>query len=136
MAMLKTRKRGTAVVEAVIVLPLLLLLTLGMIEYGWLFMRMHQIQNVARQAARYAVTPDATTAAAQGVISTTMSNLGISASAYSYTFTPANVASLTPGQTLTVQIQATSNNLGIAGSSIIPMPTNVYASITMSKEGP
>ena len=52
------RRDGLAVVEMAIVLPLLILLTFGMIEYGWLFLRSQEISNAARQGARIGVWPD------------------------------------------------------------------------------
>src|SRR5205085_10889952 len=45
-------RRGALLVEAAIVFPLLLLLTFGLLEYGWPFMKIGQLENAARQAAR------------------------------------------------------------------------------------
>ena len=44
-------------VEAAIVFPILLMLTLGAIEYGWLFLNAQQVTNAARQGARIAILP-------------------------------------------------------------------------------
>ena len=51
------RFRGLATVETAIVLPLLLLITFGLLEYGWLFLKMHEITNAARHGARLAIRP-------------------------------------------------------------------------------
>ena len=45
---------GAAVVEMAMVLPLLLLLVLGMIEFGFLFARFNEVRHGVREGARYA----------------------------------------------------------------------------------
>lgn len=45
-------QRGAAVVEMALVTPLLVLLLLGTIEFGWLFMQNLDIKHGAREAAR------------------------------------------------------------------------------------
>ena len=57
---LKKNRRGAAAVEMAIVLPLLLMLTLGAIRYGWLFLKAQQITNAARYGARIAILPNST----------------------------------------------------------------------------
>src|SRR5205814_10356923 len=53
-------RSGAALVELAIALPILLLLTLGSIEYGWVFLRVSPINQAARQGVRVDVRPDAT----------------------------------------------------------------------------
>ncbi|MGB6917109.1 MAG: TadE/TadG family type IV pilus assembly protein, partial [Phycisphaerae bacterium] len=88
MACLKMResRRGTATLETALVLPLLLLLTFALIEYGWLFLRAQEITNGARQGARIAVRPDATNADVQASITAAMETAGIAG--YLVTFSP------------------------------------------------
>lgn len=49
------RARGAAIVEFAVVLPLLLALLFGIIEYGWIFMLRQTMQNAAREGARQLV---------------------------------------------------------------------------------
>ena len=49
-------RRGQTLVEFALTLPLLLLLLLGIIEFGRIFQAWVTLQNAARTAARYAVT--------------------------------------------------------------------------------
>ena len=42
-------RRGTMVVEAALILPLLLILTFGGIKYGWLFIKWQQLQLIFLQ---------------------------------------------------------------------------------------
>jgi len=53
-------RRGAAVVEMAIVSPLLLMLMLGMIEFGYVFMVAQSLTNATREACRTATLPGAT----------------------------------------------------------------------------
>ena len=54
------RPRGSAVLDAALVFPILLSLTFGTIEYGYYFYVKHSLQGAAREGARAAITPSAT----------------------------------------------------------------------------
>lgn len=47
------KENGQALVEFAIVLPLLLLLICGIIDFGWLFYNQLSLENCAREAVRY-----------------------------------------------------------------------------------
>jgi Flp pilus assembly protein TadG len=128
--------RGTALVEMAIVLLLLMLLTLGAIEYGWMFLKQEQLTNAARQASRLASTPDATTAQVTSQITTAMSSYGMGSTGYTTTLTPTNIGTATRGQTVTVKISVAYNKVGITNFSLLPMPTTLSATLSMEKEGP
>jgi len=49
------RARGAAVVEFAVVLPLLLTILFGIIEYGWVFMVRQTLQTAAREGCRIAI---------------------------------------------------------------------------------
>jgi hypothetical protein len=49
------RARGAAVVEFAVVLPLLLTILFGIIEYGWVFMVRQTLQTSAREGCRIAI---------------------------------------------------------------------------------
>lgn len=51
---LKTEK-GQAMVEFALVLPVLLVLLCGIIDFGWLYYNQITLNNAAREGARYAV---------------------------------------------------------------------------------
>lgn len=56
------RERGAAVVEMAFVAPFLIILLLGIVEFGWKFGEFNEVRHAAREAARYAAvsTPDLT----------------------------------------------------------------------------
>ena len=52
---LHRREHGQALVEFALVLPILLLLLCGIIDFGWLYYNQITLNNAAREGARYAV---------------------------------------------------------------------------------
>jgi len=58
-------ERGQAIVELALTLPLLLLVLLGIFDFGLMFQRFEVVANAAREAARVAVLPDSTVGQAQ-----------------------------------------------------------------------
>lgn len=130
------RYRGTAVVEAALVFPLLLLLTMGAIEYGWLFLKAQHTTNAARQGARLAIRPDVTTGEVLTLINRLMAEGGLAGSGYVVNLTPADVASLSAGDPLEVEIRVPSAGVVIIDASFLPVPEWLRATVTMTKEGP
>ena len=53
-------RRGNAVLETALVLPILLALSFGLVEFGYFFYVKHNMQGAAREGARVAITPSAT----------------------------------------------------------------------------
>ena len=58
-------ERGQAIVELALTLPLLLLVVLGVFDFGLMFQRFEIVTNAAREGARLGVLPDYTTPQAQ-----------------------------------------------------------------------
>src|SRR5215831_20227506 len=50
-------QRGAELIEFALVLPILLLLVLGIVDFGFLFQRLEVVTNAAREGARIAVLP-------------------------------------------------------------------------------
>ncbi len=121
------------------VFPLLLLVTLGAIRYGWLFLKAEYITNAARMGARTAVLPDATVEGVEARISALMTAGGMGASAYDVTITPEDISSLEVGDSLTVRITVPCADVDIMHvnmfTSLEPADWNLGAEITMAKEG-
>ena len=62
----KLRSEGGAeLIEFALVLPLLLLIVLGIVDFGFLFQRCEVVTNAAREGARMAVLPGYATADVQ-----------------------------------------------------------------------
>ena len=133
--MVKARKRkncrGAATVEAAIVLFVLFLLTFGIIEYGWLFLKLHQITNAARSGVRVAVRYGSM----EKEVTDTISNLMTAAKMagkYDVIYTPAAQT----GDPVTVDVNVPCESVAIMKVPFLPLPPHLSASVTMAKEGP
>ena len=126
------RRRGLALVEAAIVAPLLLLLLLGLLEYGWIFIRAQQINSAARHGARIGALAGSTDADVLSAITGWMNKAGISN--YTVSPDPLGVESYVSGDTITVTVAA--SDVRIIGVPFLPAPDTLQASVSMAKEGP
>ncbi|PYR05856.1 MAG: pilus assembly protein TadE, partial [Acidobacteria bacterium] len=67
-------ERGQALLEAAMTLPLLLLVSVSIFEFGRAYQTWQVLTNAAREGARVAVLPNATIADAQARVSAYMSS--------------------------------------------------------------
>jgi Flp pilus assembly protein TadG len=87
MASLTTRVRrgaddqGAELIELAIVLPILLLIIAGIMDFGFLFQRYEVVTNAAREGARVAVLPGYTTADVQARVQSYLTAAGLTATA-------------------------------------------------------
>jgi Flp pilus assembly protein TadG len=77
MTILRERERGAAAAEFVLVLPVLLTLVLGTIDYGWYFSVREVATNAAREGARTAALLGNTTANGVARANTYLANAGM-----------------------------------------------------------
>ncbi|MCI0499667.1 MAG: pilus assembly protein [Planctomycetales bacterium] len=131
----KSNRRGTTTVELAIILPVLVVLTFGALKYGLLFLRAQQVTNVARQACRLAIRPYATNAMVENEIDRLMTAIGLDDTGYSVVM-PA-VDSLVTAEELTLEITVPTEKIDKLTLPIwLPLPDNIIAEVSMSKEGP
>ena len=127
-------RRGLVAVEMALLLPLLLVLLFGMLEYGSLFWRAQQIGSAARQGARVGALPSGTSASVTSAVDTLMNSYGLGGSGYTVTLTPANPASLASGESFTVSISVPYTAIQLTKFPV-PTPTDLVRSTTMAREG-
>ena len=132
---LTRKRRGTALVEMAVLLPILLLVLFGMVEYGGLFWRAEQLEATARTAVRAGAVSGGTTAAVNSTISTIMTNNGLASSGYSVTLNPTDPSTLAVGASFTVTISVPYANVSLTSCALIPTPATLTRSCTMAKEG-
>lgn len=134
------RYRGTAVVEMAIVLLLLLMLTLGGIRYGWLFLQDQKITNAARHGARMAILPGKTTDEVQQQIIDMLNDVGVTITADNIDFEPDDISSVGAGETIMVSVKVDVDSIDIMPVPLLteldPPNFAIGASVTMAKEGP
>jgi Flp pilus assembly protein TadG len=73
---------GAELIEFALALPLLLLVVLGIIDFGFLFQKYEVITNAAREGARIAVLPNYTTANAKTRVGTYLTAAGLTDPAF------------------------------------------------------
>jgi Flp pilus assembly protein TadG len=98
------REEGAAAIEFALLLPLLMLILFGIIEFGLVFYSQEVITNASREGARYGIvigSPRPTTGQIQGVVNTYLTNAGLTAGGATVTVTGAQGAS---GSDLTVAV--------------------------------
>ncbi|MCH8969549.1 MAG: pilus assembly protein [Planctomycetes bacterium] len=126
-------RRGTAAVEAALMLPMVMFMTLALVTYGWIFIKSAQITNAARQGARVAARADAEDADLQSIIDTLMANAGISA----YTVDPLDVQESPAGtiMTVTITVPYAGTDVELISMPFMPVPQNLQSVASMLKEG-
>jgi len=132
------RRRGTVLVETALILPLLLLLTFGLLEYGWMFLKIQQLNSAAREGVRVGVRADGTNAMVNAAVDAAMTLAGMSGSGYTVEITP-SAEDAVAGTTLKVSVTVpynTDDGLKLIGFPGVPLPDNLYGEYYMMKEGP
>lgn len=132
------RRRAAAAVEfALIALPLFLLI-IGLLDYGWMFLKVQHVTQAARNGARAAIVPDATPDHVRAVVAARMTEANIDPDAYNVQITPANIVNIPPGTPITVRITVNTETaeMNLTGSGLIPKPDQIHTAASMAKEGP
>ncbi len=126
-----SRARGAAVVEFAVVLPLLLTILFGIIEYGWVFMVRQTLQTSAREGCRIAIlqTSEEPYTAALSRIAEVMAPTGLTT--YTVTMTHATVAD--PVETVNVTIPYT--DVSLMGNFFGSHAYDLGGACSMRKEG-
>ncbi len=94
--------RGSTVVELAVVIPILLTLVFGIIEFGWVMMVEHTVGSAAREGCRMAALVGTGDSDINAKIDGFMSGVGIPKANYTVTITHATTAD--PTETVTVKV--------------------------------
>ncbi len=148
-------RRGTALVETSVVLPIFFLMLFAFIEFGHCFMTIRAMNSAARRAARLGVGDGATTAqvitAAKDILGSAVNanhadikvwvkdgssfdNVNVDPSAITYDDLPdVNVEDLDPRSLYLVRVQVPYSKIGILGPRWVKT-LNLYGQSVMRKE--
>ncbi len=131
------RRWGGAVLEAALVLPVILSLAFGTVEFGYFFYVKHTLQGAAREGARASIVSGATQSDVTTAVANYMTASGLSSSGYTVTTTPSNIASAAVGTSVQVQVQCTWGTVGKGFSplGLIGIAKTVAGATVMRKEG-
>ena len=121
--------RGAAAVELAVVLPLLLTLVFGIIEFGWVFMVRETLTNSSREGARVAVLQGSTEQDIRDRVAASMNPTGLS----TYTVQISRSSPGNPSETVKVLIPYA--DVSLLGGYFGPTDFNLGATTVMRKEG-
>lgn len=121
--------RGAAAVELAVVLPLLLTLVFGIIEFGWVFMVRETLTNSSREGARVAVLQGSTEQDIRDQVAASMNPTGLS----TYTVQLTRSSPGNPNETVRVLIPFA--DVSLLGGYFGPTNFNLGATTVMRKEG-
>lgn len=114
------RRRGASVLETCLALPVLISLSMGLVDYGSYFYLKNTIQGAACAGVRAAIPSTATNASVTGttgLVTTMMNSAGISSSKYSVTLSPSDISTAAAGSQVSVTITA---NWSTVGTHLLP----------------
>jgi len=125
------RARAAAVVEFAVILPLLLTILFGIIEYGWVFMVRQTLQTAAREGCRVAILQTSTEpyALVLSRVAEVMAPTGLSS--YEVTMTHASVGD--PVEVVDVTVPYT--DVSLMGGFFGTHTYDLGGSCSMRKEG-
>ena len=98
--------------ELMLVLPIMLMLSFGVVDYGYYFYLKSTLQGAAQAGARAAIPASATDASVTTVISNILTAAGLQSSGYVVTLNPTDVSTAAAGTSVTVTITCTWANVG------------------------
>ena len=123
-----SRARAAAIVEFAVVLPLLLTILFGIIEYGWVFMVRQTLQHAAREGCRVAVLQTSV-----APYSNVISWIDETMQAASLTGYQISLTHVNPVETVTISIPY--DNVSLVGGFFGTHDYDLVGSCSMRKEG-
>ena len=133
-------RRGSAVLDAAFVLPILFTLMFGTVEYGHYFYWKHTLQGAAREGARAAITAGARNDDVITAVRQSMQAAGIDPAKYTVKIrNPADTADLVvqnvpAGDGIKVKVYSTWGSVGVRPLGLIDDGTMVTGQTVMRKE--
>jgi Flp pilus assembly protein TadG len=122
------------------VLPILLALAFGTVEFGYYFYVKHNVQAAAREGARAAIVPSAVAGDVTTAVQNVMTAAGLGSSGYTTSVTDINgnainVSTASAGTAIKVTVQCTWGNVGVRPLGVISSTKIVTGNTVMRKEG-
>lgn len=128
----KSNRLGAAVVEFAIVGPLMVMLTMGMMEVGRVVMVKQVMVNASREGARLAILPSSS---ATEVIALVQSQLTASAiNGTTVSVSPSSLSTAAAGTPVTVTVTVNANQVSWIPNPLFTLNKTITAATTMRKE--
>lgn len=125
------KTRGAALVEMAIAMLVLIPLTFGLLEFGWIMYKLSQVNLAARNGVRVAVRPAATTTEVNDAVKAIMDSAGMGDTGYTVVIKGLSDA---VGSPVNVHVEVNYSTIELIG--LVPTPDFLPGDATMAKEGP
>ena len=109
----RTARRGASVLEFVLVIPILAMLSFGIVDYGYYFYVKNTVQGAAQAGARAAIPGTALQSDVTTAVSNILTAAGLQNSGYTLTTSPTDITTASVGSTVTVTVRINWSNVGI-----------------------
>lgn len=131
-------RRGASVLEMALVLPVLLMLSFGIVEYGYFFYVKNTVTSAAQAGSRVAIMGSSTNADVSNAVGNMMTAAGLQNSGYQLTLNPADVSTAAQGANVTVTVTCNWSSVGIHALPVamggISDSKSIVGSASMRKE--
>lgn len=131
---LKRKTLGVALVEFALLLPILVALFLGTLEFGWAIYIQNVLSDAARQGARVASTDSVTVSDILSTVDTVVTNSKLSTASLSVDVNPANVSAQAKGTPITVTVSLPYTSVSILPTTLFLTSVTLQSEVTMNKE--
>jgi Flp pilus assembly protein TadG len=134
------RGRGNAILELALTLKILLLLTLGAVEFGHFYYVQNTLQGAAREGARASIVAGATNADVPSAVNTSLTAAGFNTGNYTVQIRNAtdtanvDVATQSAGTGILVTVSGTWGTVGLRPMGLIGTNKLVRGAAVMRKE--
>lgn len=128
----RRRRAGAAVVEFALVGPLMILLTMGMIEIGRAVMVKQILVNASREGARLASLPGTSTSDVSSQVSDELSSQTINGA--TVTTTPSDLSSASAGTPVTIKVSVPASSVSWIPNPLFVNNSMLEAETTMRRE--
>jgi len=131
-------RKGGSLLEMVLVMPVLLMLSFGIVDYGYFFFLKSTIQGAAQAGARASIVSGASNTDVTNAVSAVLTPAGLSSSNYTVTTSPTTISSAATGTNVTVTITCSWGTVGYhtlpSALGGIPNSKQLTVSSVMRKE--
>jgi Flp pilus assembly protein TadG len=122
-----------------LILPVLLMLTFGAIDFGYFFFVKNTLVGAAQAGVRAAIPQAALNSDVTTAVNNIMSSAGIASSKYTISVTPSDITTATPQSKIKVKVSTTWGQVGFNSLSLpyggISTSKTMSGSASMIKEG-
>ncbi len=125
-------RRGAAVTEFAVVAPIMIMLTMGMIEIGRMVMVKQVMVNASREGARLGALPGTSNAEVTARVQQELDSASITG--VSISVTPANLSTAPAGSQVKVLLSVSASQISWVPNPLFSFSKNISTSTTMRRE--